>query len=260
MFSAQPNPPSIFAYPGFHHNSVTMQEEDNATAGAPSATTAQELPHDTQAPDGLSPLHIAVIKNDREGVRKILASRERGVDERTAQDATPLMMACLFGRPSIFFSLVRKKASTLKKDINGLGLLDYVNHVPATETFLKEYQAFTGQQPSCTGRKTIFSILQVCIQKSRESKILQHDKETQAEAEVDVGVGTLSAAEPAVQVTAAPSEDESDMNTVFMRNGKELRITKVRILQKAKFFIDLGRKVGGRHLCFCRLVFFWVCI
>lgn len=211
-------------------NPISMQDPHDAAA-AQSVATIQGA-SDRQAPDGLTSLHLAVIKNDRAGLRGILSSREHGVDERTSEGATPLMMACLFGRASIFLSLVRKKASIAKKDHSGLGLVDYVRHLPPTENILSKYHAFTGQQPSRSGRQAIYAILQACTQASRSQQRLGA-KETRA-AETVVEAEVLLAAQ-----TAADEE----METVFLRDGGELQISKARVLKSATFEIDLGRKV-----------------
>lgn len=213
---------------------VTMQVEGSNAAAAQPASAAQEPPHDTQVPDGLTPLHLSVIKNDRAGVRELLAEREIGVDVPTSRGATPLMIACLFGRSGIFSMLINKKASTIKTDYDGLGLLDYVKHITAIENNLHNYQVFTGQQPSPRGRKTIYDILRVCIQAARNKKRLQAQ---------DTRAGGTNEVEILPVAQTAP-KDEPDMKTVFLRDGRKLYVASMRVLETTKFSCHLGRKVG----------------
>lgn len=180
-------------------------------------------------PNECTSLHVAVIHNDRSRLRELLSSGEFGVDARNANGTTPLMLACLFGRASVFLSLVRKKASLQKQDENGLGMLEYVKQVSLTQHTLKQYQDITGQRPSMSGRRAIFSILQACIQ-ARNANAANKEAETRSEADIQ---------------PATPTTTPADSDIVFLRNDKELRIIEARTLARTEFNVEIGRKSSG---------------
>lgn len=187
---------------------------------------------DTQldAPDRLTELHLAVICNDRDGLRNILSTKEYGVDARTSNGATPLMLACLFGRTYAFHCLVKKRASTFKTDHQGLSPLDYVKHAPSIEDTFEKYQAFTGQQPSHSGRQTIYSVLKTAIQAAHNQK-RSEAKEAQPETR------------PSPTVPVVPATEDKT-TTVFLRDGDLLQIAQARILKSSQFSTKLGAKVS----------------
>lgn len=205
-----------------------MEEPVTAATAQSIPITSQDL-NNTQAPDGLTDLHLAVICNDRDGLRSILSTREYGVDARTSNGATPLMMACLFGRTYAFHCLIKKRASAVKKDHQGFSPLDYAKHLPFVEDTFNRYQAFTGQQPSHSGRQTIYSILQTAIQAAHNQK--QYESK---EADLEM---------PSAAVPVAPVAEDK-METVFFRDGDLLQIAQARILKSAQFNIKLGSKAS----------------
>lgn len=212
-------------------------------ASSPSVTMESPpvVPETSKSPDGLTALHLAVIHNDHPRVRELLSSGEYGVDARSAKGTTPLMLTCLFGRYNIFLALIRKKASLKKQDTNGLGVMEYIRQLSLTHDMLKRYQAFTGQQPSIKGRQSVFSILRLCIharnQKQHDSQVL-HGSHNHRDEEAEI--------RPEANVrSAAPATVPADSDTIFLRDGKELKIVEVRTLARAEFNIDVGRKSSG---------------
>ncbi len=79
------------------------------------------------ADQGLTDLHLAVLRNNFSRVKKILAQDDADtvINARTCRGATPLMLAVLFGRSKIALLLLRKKASVNARDGYGMTVADY---------------------------------------------------------------------------------------------------------------------------------------
>ena len=92
------------------------------------------------------------------------------MDERTLDGATPLMLAGLFGRSTIFFSLVNKHASVHKHDNDGCTAMDYLKHMPSTKKILAHFQALTSKRPSTRGRKSIYNIVRGIAQSTKQEE------------------------------------------------------------------------------------------
>lgn len=168
-------------------------------------------------PDYISPVHVAVLKNDVQGLRHLLATQEYGVDCRTGNDlngSTPLMLACLFGRTGIFIYLVQKKASLQKRDCQGLSVPDYLKS-QLTQDILKKCQAVSNIPPSKSGRKSIDAVFKTVFQMAKHY------------------VGRN-------RVSAAPAS-----RTVFLRNRRVWEICNVEPIAATEFNIDLDRKSTG---------------
>lgn len=225
---------------------MQVREDLTATMRPQPGSSTEDQHHAVHNPNGLTELHLAVISNDRAAVRSIMATRERGVDERTSAGATSLMLACLFGRATIFRYLITKKASAVKRDRRGLGLLEYAKHVPLVQESLARYQEATGQEPSQKGREVILTVLRVCIEAARNEKRPEiADLPTQIRSGVEVGVQTQIGSDS--EIVAGPSAERTAMNdltTVFFRDGQELRVGRVRIEKTVTYEVDIGRKVS----------------
>lgn len=75
-------------------------------------------PNFPTAREQLEPLHVAVICNDIPAVKDLLQNGA-DIDVRTRSGATPLMLACLFGRRRLISFLLIKQASYKAKDRRG---------------------------------------------------------------------------------------------------------------------------------------------
>ncbi|KAJ4409733.1 hypothetical protein N0V82_009395 [Gnomoniopsis sp. IMI 355080] len=181
----------------------------------------------TRPPAGLSALHIAVIQNDRQKVRALLANNEHGVDERTSTGATALMLASLYGRCDMFFYLLRKSASISKQDFEGFGCLDYVKHRDFTNPLLEKYEVVANEKPARPGRKIIYNFLRPFSSAIKQGRL----KKTKART-------PLAEASPA---KASPGE-YSERRVIFLRKGGMLEVVEVRSLAVAEWPFELGRK------------------
>lgn len=99
------------------------------------------------------------MKGDQGQIKSLLASRERGVDERTSTGATPLMLACLFGRFKAFLVLLSERADLGKCDNTGFKVAAYVLHNPFAKDLVHRYGHVVGVRTCRRGRKSIMALL-----------------------------------------------------------------------------------------------------
>lgn len=181
---------------------------------------------------GLTDLHLAVINNEPLKVRSLLSSKEHAVDERTPTGATPIMLACLYGRSRIFLCLLLKSATRSKQDLEGFTCIDYVKHEGLAKQLLEKYEAIAGQRPSLSGRKKIYELLR-SFARMLKSDLLQKMQEIEK-------IQTNDKIEnPQVE---APFSQNLERRVVFHRNGGMLEIGEFRCLAAAEWDFDLGLK------------------
>lgn len=186
--------------------------------------------------DGLTSLHIAVLKDDREQVRALLASREYGVDVRSSTGATPLMMASLYGRTKIFHYLVRKKALLDKADYQGCKALHYAKR-PHNRVLARKYEGIAAGEPRQSGQLAIYYLLKA-FERASKNAIPPQPAGTREASEMQSSD---------IPPTGSPTSDMVLPSTVFIRSkkGKQLELVEVRRLAVAEVDIDLGRKSTG---------------
>lgn len=181
-------------------------------------------------PEGLTALHVAVLKNDYDKVRTLLHSREYGVDVRSSTGATPLMMASLFGRTRIFFYLMKKRADFRKFDDQNLAALQYAKG-PVTSDLIRRYQDVDVGEPRKKGRRSIYNFLKTVEQASRSISQPQR---------------ALGAPSPDTQLPREQSSEAPAPETIFLRSHDgSLQLIGVQRLASTNVDIDLGRKSVG---------------
>ncbi|KAG8157065.1 hypothetical protein KVR01_013055 [Diaporthe batatas] len=121
---------------------------------------AEEAKSSAPELDGLTPLHLAVLKGSYAHVRWIVHEREYGVNALTADKITPLMLAALYGRSDIFLLLWGKKASPNSKDSHGYTLLDYAEpRFKFFQNLLHQCNKIASRKPDTGGRRDIYRVL-----------------------------------------------------------------------------------------------------
>lgn len=199
---------------------------------------------------GLTALHIAVLNNDYDRVRKVVSEREHGVDERTANGTTALMLAALYGRNKIFSFLARKKASPNKKDSQGNNALDYVkSQSPFIQDLSRSYKRITGNVADRNGRREIYGWLKV-LKHASEMAYRQGLAKGRAEPSAQGPAPAETQAQPQLQTStnmnspnAQQFSQDPSVRLVFLRslNGKQQEVGEFREIGTAEHS-DLGRK------------------
>lgn len=175
-------------------------------------------------------MHLAVLKNDQRKVRKLLGSREHAVDERTFSGATPVMLACLFGRTTIFWFLLSRSASLSKQDYRGFTVSAYVQQgklFPEAKDLVDRYQSFTDTEANRLGRKRIWKGL----------RDIGHG--AMYPSAQRVGAGAITSATGSASSSAPP-------RILFLRKGGVFEIIESgRRLAMVEIDHPLGRKTCG---------------
>lgn len=186
----------------------------------------------------LTALHVAVIDNDREKVRALLAGKENAVDERTTTGATAVMLASLYGRFDIFIHLLKKSASILKQDYEGFGCKEYVRHLAFTKPLLRQFEVITVEQPRRSGRKAIYDFLRSL------SSVINQSPLGSGVIDFHPGLGEQWLGSDRTDTRPTLSE-QTERRIISLRKGGVLEIVGVESLARAEFARDLARKTCG---------------
>lgn len=126
---------------------------------------------------GLTPVHIAVLRDDLGQLFSLIQAREFGVNALDARRATPIMLAAIAGRSTAFTFLLENGASLRKEDAHGLTATDYLR-AANMKSLIQKYQPHTRKRFSERRRKLIRSILRAFNQSTRQESA--QDTATQA--------------------------------------------------------------------------------
>ncbi|KAI3401810.1 hypothetical protein diail_8188 [Diaporthe ilicicola] len=203
---------------------------------------ASDVGSEPALPDGLGPIHVAVLKDDYAKVRELLGNREVGVDCRTAIGSTPLMLAALYGRHKIFEYLWIKNAYADKKDYQDRTTLDYIRSNFA-EDLRRKYKHVATSGLNLHGQGQIIRRLKAIMRDIKRAR-------TQVPAEAQAQLGSQQL-EPSKKPTEqAPSGQtpqafsERTGRTVFIRSltGRHLEYVELRPIASTEVDRDLERK------------------
>lgn len=104
----------------------------------------------TLSPDKVDPLYLALRDGALKAAQALMDWPKTKVDERTPQDETPLMMACLRGNEEFARKLVAKGADVVKPGWTPLHYAATSGHVGIIRLLLEEHAYIDAESPNGT--------------------------------------------------------------------------------------------------------------
>lgn len=196
---------------------------------------------------GLTPVHMAVLRDDTGQLFALINSREHGIDALDSRRATPIMLAAIAGRPTAFTYLLENGASRQRQDSEGLKVADYL--LPdSTERLAQIYQPYAPKRFSERRRKYIRATLKALGQTNRQ----EDSNAVRTALMVEPTNTTTTPAPVAAPVTAVPGVEESPV-TELQQETREIIVCQNNLVMfgafsiqaKAAFTKDLPNKTMG---------------